>query len=408
MDSYTGRVIALIFVIGVFATYILIIQKPLYVDEYAHFFTVSNFCRFDYSFPGFLTTIPGYHFFAGLFGYLTICTENSIRFFNVLVSLASIFVFYNICRQLGIKESKEKLLQLGLLPILFPFFFLIYTDVLSLLFVLSMFYFCLKENYLLSAIFGILSFVVRQNNVIWVVFTVAYILLENKGSLTEKIREFFKKESIKKTYPYLILFILAGIFIIKNGGFAVGDKDKHPLFFGPMNIYTLLFFFFWINLPENIVNIRKIGSWLKDMNRRDLGFLVIISVLFFSFFILTFKIDHPYNDYGIYNYFLRNKILHFFDSSLILKSVFFLCVLYSILSLNQVKLRERKQYSVYLFSIIFLGMSWLIENRYFIIPYVLINLFAMRENRTEKYLVVWYLLGIIIYMCLFYTSWTFW
>src|SRR3989338_2871616 len=399
MDKF-NLILTIAIIIGLFSTYFLIIQKPLYVDEQAHFWTISNFCRFDYTIPDFLTTIPGYHFFGGFFGYLTSCTESSIRFFSLLVSLASVFVFYSICKQMNVKHKKEKSLQFLFLPILFPFFFLIYTDVLSVLFVLSMFYFLLREDYILSGTFGLLSFIVRQNNIIWIIFCLVYILidLKDKKTFLEKTREIFSKRFLIKAYPYLAVLLIAFIFIIKNGGVVLGDKEKHPdLFFGPMNIYTFLFFFFWIKLPENILNFKKIGSWFKRVEKKELGMIILLSLIFFTFFLMTFKIDHAYNDYGIYNYFLRNKILHFFNGSIILQSVFFLCILYSIFSLYRTKFAEKRHYLIYIFSIIFLGMSWLIENRYFLIPYIMINLFALREAKTEKTLAVWYLFGTIAY-----------
>lgn len=419
------KVLVAVLAAGLFAAFFLVVQKPLYVDEVTHFSVISNFCKFKFEHPDFLTTIPGYHFFGGLFGYLADCSESWIRFFNLIVSIAAIFVVYNLAKEMVLGNRKwmkpvrdhapmEKVLLFALLPILFPFFFLIYTDVLSLLFVLLMFYFLVRgekggdwENFLLSGIFGLASFAVRQNNIIWVLFAVAYAVSGNEGGLQDKVKAAFKKDFIRNMLPFIFVLAVAAGFFIKVGGFALGDRGQHPSFFvGPMNIYTILFFLFWINLPEQFFNFRKIVSGLKGIRMVWLLAVAAAVILFYAFFLLGFKIDHPYNNYNIYSYFLRNKILHFFDSSFLLRSAFFLCALYSVFSLATIKFREKRQYLVYAFSLLYLMPSWLIENRYFIIPFVFFNLFALRGETRP--LIAWYLIGTVAYMYLFLTGWTFW
>ena len=403
------KILSLSLIVGFLVSFLIVIQKPLYVDEITHFSAISNFCKFNFSFPDFLTTIPGYHFFGGLFGALTDCTEGFIRFFNLLASFAAIIVFFYLAKEIAPKNYKEKSLLFSLLPILFPFFFLIYTDVLSLLFVLLMFYSAVKEKYALSGIFGLLSFVVRQNNIIWVLFVGFYLFFGLKGNLSSKLRKSFSAGFVKNILPYVAVLVIAGVLFAKMGGFALGDRAQHPTFFiGPMNIFTLLFFFFWINLPENVLNSRKIFSKISSLGCKKIAALIAIFTLFYIFFMLTFRVDHVYNNYEIYHYFLRNKILHLFDSSAILRSAFFLCALYASLSLAVTKFKEKRQHLVYLFSGLFLALSWLIENRYFIVPFVLINLFALREKKVERYLIIWYLLITVVYMFWFLGGWTFW
>lgn len=394
--------------IGLSATFYLIIEKPLYVDETTHFYVISNFCRGNFTYPDFLTTIPGYHFFGSIFGYLANCSETSIRFFNLLVSGITVFVFFNIAKIVSPKASKGKTLLFILLPILFPFFFLVYTDMMSLLFVLLMFYFMLKGNYTLSALFGLLSFVVRQNNIIWVLFSIVYI-----GAAGNRFKAAIKKNLtpgfFKTVLPYIIVLVVASAFFMKTGGFSLGDKEKHPAFYlGFMNLYTALFFLFWINLPENLYNLKSLSQKIKKIKPSQMLLITSLAGAFFIFFLLTFKIDHPYNNYQIYSYFLRNKILHLFDSSIFLRSAFFACVLLAIASLYATKFKEKRQYLIYLFSGIFLASSWLIENRYFLIPFVFLNLFAARNQKTERCMIIWYLISSGIYMYLFYTGWTFW
>ena len=66
-----------------------------------------------------------------------------MRFLSLLIGLAAIGVFWLITRELYGDVGLLRLLQFIFFPILFPFFFLLYTDVLSLFCVLLTFFsFC--------------------------------------------------------------------------------------------------------------------------------------------------------------------------------------------------------------------------------------------------------------------------
>lgn len=349
-----------------------------------------------------MPTMAGYHFFAGIFGYLTACTESMVRFFNVLLGLASIFVVYSLSKELGHLHRKEKSLLTAFLPILFPFFFLIYTDVMSVLFVLLMVYFMLRQTYILSGLFGLMGFAVRQNNIVWVIFCLAYVIFDRDLKIS------WNRETIKKTLPYLFVLLMASLVFLKLGGFAVSGRENHPTFFlGPMNVYSILFFFFLINLPEQAINFRGIGNLFKKTSRNKAFALIVLAILFYGFFLLTFKIDHQWNSTQ-FDYYLRNRILNFFDSSFILQSLFFVTIAYSILSVSRIKLVDKRQYLIYPLTTIFLSLSWLIEVRYFIIPIVLINLFSVRDRRTEIFLISWYLVFTFIFMIFLYQNLNFW
>ena len=59
------------------------------------------------------------------------------------------------------------------LPPLFFFNFLYYTDPGSLFFVLLMYLFDLEDHTYLAALFGFLSLLFRQTNIVWVFFVAA-------------------------------------------------------------------------------------------------------------------------------------------------------------------------------------------------------------------------------------------
>ncbi|HKR03275.1 MAG TPA: hypothetical protein VJY62_01460, partial [Bacteroidia bacterium] len=136
-----------------------------------------------------------------------------------------------------------------------------------------------------------------------------------------------------------------------------------------------LFLFFFLLAPLNISNFEKI---LMLINKRK---SIIAGIAFFYLlFILTFSNDHPFN-YQWGNYYLRNAVLIFFNSSWLHKTIFFIFVIYSVLSLCVTELKSKSFYLYYLFTFLFLLPSWLIEQRYYFIPFTLFLLFKKEDKK---------------------------
>jgi alpha-1,2-glucosyltransferase len=151
--------------------------SDLYGDEEVHYDEIAHFARGDLSFNPLLTTLPGYHALLGLIGYVTGVTNVPfMRFLSFLIGLATIGVFGLIGRELYRDAGFLRMIQFACLPILFPFFFLLYTDVLSLLFVLLAFFFILRERPTLAAVMSLAGMLVRQTNIVWLLFFFAFLI----------------------------------------------------------------------------------------------------------------------------------------------------------------------------------------------------------------------------------------
>lgn len=360
--------------------FLFIKDKPLFVDENTHYFQINKFFNGDFSVSPSLTTIPGYHYtiflLSDIFGFYSMV---SARFFSLIFSFISIIVFFALAKRMS-KDYTTKIFQYAFFPILFPFFFLIYTDFFSLVLILFALYFVFCESYEIAGIFGILSFFARQNNVIWMAFLCALIYYNKNG-----LRINFKaiREFLKDIWVFILGFIIAIVFIIINGGFAVGDKTAHPAFsfhFG--NVFFILFLFFFLFLPLNIYNFFKIIDFIK---KKKLIWIVVLCI--FLIYIKFFIINHPYN-FLAPKYFLRNMILQYFIYNFWLKIFLFLPIIYSILSLCVMGLKRKEFYLLYPFSILFLIPSWLIEQRYYFIPLTLFILFKKEENKLVELITI--------------------
>ncbi|KAK6244875.1 hypothetical protein QUC31_011284 [Theobroma cacao] len=166
-----------------------IVPDP-YMDEIFHIPQAQQYCNGNFrSWDPMITTPPGLYYLslvhvAALFpgnyflqlasSFPEVCSTAALRSLNgVLAVLCSILV-YEIITHLrpALDDRKATLFAavLALYPLHWFFTFFYYTDVASLTAVLAMYLACLKKKYLFSALLGAMAVVIRQTNIIWMLF----------------------------------------------------------------------------------------------------------------------------------------------------------------------------------------------------------------------------------------------
>jgi alpha-1,2-glucosyltransferase len=177
-----------------------------------------------------------------------------------------------------------------------------------------------------------------------------------------------------------------------NKGFAVGDKGAHPAFsFHLGNIFFILFLFFFLFLPLNISNFKKIIKLVKKNKK------IMVLILGVFLYIIAFKNSHYYN---AHTYFLRNRLLVYFTANVFRKVLFAIPIIYSVLSIIVTKLKKKSFYLLYPFALVYLLPSWLIEQRYYLIPFVLFMLFRKKQSKVVEYSTI--ILYVVSSLYLFY------
>src|SRR3990172_6094238 len=155
---------------------------PMLSDESFNFRQISRFINRDFSMEPGMNVIPGYHALVSL--ALIVFQKSGVfsaRFVSFGISVLSVAVFYLLTGKIYSRPSLTRTLQYTFLPILFPFFSLVYTDILALLLVLAAFYLVLWKRYTLAGLVGILSVLARTNNIAWLVFLYGFVYYENYG-----------------------------------------------------------------------------------------------------------------------------------------------------------------------------------------------------------------------------------
>lgn len=345
-----------------------------YGDENIHSWQVSQFLSGNFGLHPNLTTLPGYHYtMYALAKIFNVHSLAGMRYITFSFGMLAVIIFFIMARALDPISSGIKTLQFFFLPILFQYFFLIYTDVASLLFVLAAFFFAMKKHTIISFVFIFASILIRQTNIIWLLFIfIALYCIEYGYKFDKK----FLLQYGKKNILFIAGAIAFGVFIFFNKGFVLGDKEMHPWFsFHLGNVYIILIAFFFLFLPLNIYNFPKIFSLVKKKP-------IILGALFIFFlvYIFTSTYTHHYNQ-EIYTFYIKNMLLVFLNKHSIIRMLFFLPIAYCILSLAVTKLHEKWQYLIYPATILLLLPSSLIEHRYYIIPFSLFILFKQNQSR---------------------------
>ncbi|PKI39379.1 hypothetical protein CRG98_040245, partial [Punica granatum] len=166
-----------------------IVQEP-YMDEIFHIPQAQQYCRGNFrSWDPMITTPPGLYFLslvhASIFypvsflvgqksSFPEVCTTVILRSTNCVLAVLCSLLFYEIFAMWrpAIDDRKATLYSviLALYPLQWFFTFLYYTDVASVAAVLGMYLASLKKNYCLSALVGAFAVIMRQTNIIWVLF----------------------------------------------------------------------------------------------------------------------------------------------------------------------------------------------------------------------------------------------
>jgi alpha-1,2-glucosyltransferase len=359
-------------------------DNALVADERVHHLQIMTLASGKLEIVKNLTMLPGYHALIALLVRLTGAqSDAALRTLSALVGLPVIATFYLIARQLSPRFAAVATLQFAFLPILFPLFFLLYTDAFSLLLVVLSVLLVLHGRRNAAAGAAIVAVLVRQTNVLCLAFALGLAYLEDHGFT-------LSRDKLMSSLRHNLIFVLglAGFagFVVVNGGVAVGDQAAHPLSLSLGNVYLCLFLYFFLLLP---VHLAGLSSALADLaDKRVIG----LSLILYGVFMFTFVNDHPYNQVSVHPFkfagvpvvrhgaFLRNELLHLATQSGLTKTLFFVPVLLSCLLLWRTKLMQPRFLLIYPLLLLLLMPSWLIEQRYSLVPLAL--LLVARERRS--------------------------
>jgi alpha-1,2-glucosyltransferase len=357
-----------------------------YADEKTHSRQINRFLKGNYYLLSDLTTIPGYHLviasaISGANFFVDLSAMREIRLVSLSISLISIWLIFLIAKQLKIKNPTLRTLQFIFLPISFFYFPFIYTDIFSLTLILASFYFLLKKRYTFSSFFIFLSLLTRQTNIVWATFFWCYAYVSDYGFFFSLN---FLKKHLRQTIGYVSMGISFMVFIILNHGIAIGDRINQQVGFHLGNVYFFLAIVGILFLPMSFISFISFFKTYKIKFYRSLILNIIIGGSIVASFIFFTPDLHMYN---FKMHFLRNIILQQAYHQYIF--LYSLVIFLGYLTIFQLKF-EKKALLLFPFTLACVIPSWLIEQRYYIVPLVFMLLFRKETGLKREYALLLY------------------
>jgi len=354
----------------------------LWVDEQQHVPWIREFMLGRFRIHPTVTLLPTYHLMvAGLAGLAGVESLNGLRLISLGLALASALPFYRIAAKLTPETAAMRTCCYLLLPVAFPYYFLIYTDLPALLFLLLAVAATLEERSHLAGICAALSTVVRQTHVVWMIFLLGFSYISQYGI---RPRRRVVGRHLRKNWVLLTGLGLFGLFVVVNRGVALGDRAMHPLAAPDTgNLFFSLLLFAGVFAPPIAAGA---GRSFRQLSERPVLFL--LPLLGFVLYLSTFAVSHPYNHVPFY---LHNMILRAMTAGVVAKVLWFAPIAAALLAIAAIPLTSPAAYFLYpcwVLSVLPMGM---VEHRYCLVPLVLFMLFRKSDRKwTEPAMLLLY------------------
>lgn len=410
------------------------------IDELFHVPQGIAYCKHDFSYwNNKITTLPGLYIVSSIIGFFNdLCTTYNLRLVNFIASGINVLLMSTILRNIYGHDFKIILLalNLALLPPLYFFTHLYYTETLSLLFVLA----CslctvFKQNNFLTLVFGICSIVMRQTNIIWIGLVFGQVILNyllkisviqrglrpkryyNLSDLISSLLyhlktgfvSFFKFLRFDDWTFIITHLLLVGSFIgfvVWNGSIVVGDKEAHVATLHIPQMFYFLLFYGVFSLPHVLSTTI---STIKLMFNNKLK--VIFYMLMFLIIVHYNTIVHPYllADNRHYTFYVWNRWFGKYDFAVYASVPIYVFLLFNVYDNVKDNNSITFLFPYTLFTFVVLSLQKMIELRYFLIPYIILR---MRLSAPSTKLVVieflWYLFLNFVTFYIFFSKQFMW
>ena len=391
----TAQVLLLGIVCGVlYATAIAVsLGGGTHGDELYHYAQIHLFRHGDFRvLDAYLTTIPGYHALLAALLWLAGGLDSlaAARTLNALVGLVAAAGFHALRRRLWPGTEALASAQFLALPILAPLFFLVYTDVLALALIVWATAATLAQRHRLAALALVGVVLVRQSDVVWAGFLgllAIWPTLRDRGVSAWRAL-------LPTALPYAAPVALFVVFWIWNGSISLshGQAALHPVTLRLGNPFFALFLAGVLLPLQVIAGLRRFHRTLRAR-----PWLIVVPIAAFALYWFGFQADNPYNA-ALPDFLPRNAFLLTLDHDWHWRAVAGCVMVLAAAGLCMTPLRPDAAYWLYPVAAFFLASSWLIEQRYALVPLVLWLAFREQRSRGVEYatLALWLLLAVCI------------
>lgn len=237
-------------------------QPAPYMDELFHVPQADEFCRAVRAlqwpvYDANITTPPGIYAVAAL---LRFCGTQGLRALSSVWGLVALWGIVALLRGLRarsggkgeVAEKESEIWGNAVLvwaqPVFLFYAFLFYTETAAVACLVWTWVLALKGRHGSAAIVGVVSTLMRQTNMVWHAFVAAdsavYLLagsISSNSNVVQYISAIWS-HVLRHLWPHIAAGACYVVFIVVNGGIAIGDKTRHaPVLHFAMFPYFLAF-----------------------------------------------------------------------------------------------------------------------------------------------------------------------
>lgn len=372
-----------------------------YGDEYMHQRAIAGIYRGDWDWTMALSMIPGYHYVVALVSEVTGPRLLVSRAVTLLTAVGMLLCYYRATKTWQGPDAGYATLALALLPILFPFSVAVYTDATSMLAVSAALWALAARRYNLSAAIMFVGCFVRQSNLVWTAFMAVLAAWElwkdwRPANRTARApwRRFLIGECLPRLYGYgvsALAFLVYALTQMK--GMIWGDVPMNRAHPNIAQLYAVCFFILLLWAPLWIERFGEDVRRLKEAaagNRARARIVGLVLIAVAIVLVSTYDNAHPWNQYW---YYLRNNPLMAMEGNLGLRVVGVAAVYWTVWATVQLWHGQPNRAELAIaagFAALFLLPQALVEPRYFVLPFALINVFLRYSTAQQTRLLVWW------------------
>ena len=359
---WTGWVTSICVLVGAAFGFALVATHPaLMSDETVHGVQIWHFYTGGRSILKRITMVPSYHAILASIAYVTGYYRDTVhRLITLLVGLGLPWLAYRLAAMYTPATAGRRTLQVFFFPLLYPFFFLIYTDVWALTAVLATQLCVMSRRYWLAGIPALVSVILRQDMVTWV--ALAWLLMAHRewgvsGWLSD-VRPRLRR-LLYQGAPLLLIMALQAAFVVWNGGVAVGDRLEHEEGIHVTNGYFLLLSAWLMFLPQNLAAVPRI------MKLPHKPWIVAGVLAGYFLYMGTFNNPHIYNQSDLPRW-LHNRVLGRMTDDAWIRAACYIPMVWMVLTAGVNRFAETRMRWLFPIAVLSAVLHPLIEPRYYL------------------------------------------
>ncbi|CAD6223011.1 GSCOCG00005349001-RA-CDS [Cotesia congregata] len=391
------------------------IQPDHYIDEVFHIPQTKKYCNGSFfEWDKKITTLPGLYILSAIIlAPFQLCTTIYLRSINLAGTCINLYLIYQI---LSTKKWVQKCkaenrtwlpfmvsISVTLLPPLYFWHFLYYTDVLSVNLVLMMFLLHQRQYYKNSAIIGALAILARQTNIIWLILLMgervltiieaetpqSISALQDRGIhgtsiharlIWNNVRHYVQRgigpfgSFVMRIISYLkyqlTVILLFVAFVIWNRGIVLGDRSAHVATIHLPQMFYFSIFTLAFSWPYMLPHVKSFIQWIcKHWIITGLCLAIVTAIVHSN------TLVHPYllADNRHYVFYMWNRFIgRYYFAKYALIPLYGFAIYATVMCLQDMRYLSKVLYAGCIAVVLIPQL--LLEPRYFIIPYILVRL----------------------------------